>query len=264
MVKGWKSWLMNRTRCVLTDKSPNNRMQQARGTTSRNSRIQGDFCDDQRHGIGTLRTADGRTYSKMAFCNGQMQETAGRLFLEYPKNVDKKGNELPIALDVGARVPAEFTVHVSVQSQGSINGVVTADALPQSDAAAAGTWQNFVKESGRRITVRLHHGHPQPGEELQEQVPGDVLGVWTADRACPALHGDASSGDADDSQATEQVMMVPEICLSTDSGASSLGNFQVGGGTSEVVAGPYTLAFSSDGLADETMKVTVGPQGKGK
>lgn len=226
-------------------------------------RLQGDFHNDQRHGVASLTTADGMAYTGVQFSNGLMERTGGRLCLEYPRNVDKKGVELPLAIEAGLRVPAELVVKVAVQSSARDGGDLAPEEHPTD--VETGEWQVFAQESGRRVTVRLHHGHQKPGEELQDQVAGDVLGVWTMCSSEQSTEdGEASGTSALEPQATEQLKMVPEAHLSTHAGVCAFRDFQIGGVECELAAGPYTLAFSTDRLAPQTVAVMVGVKGKGK
>lgn len=221
--------------------------------------MQGEFQHDHRHGTGTLLTADGMTYVDMPFRNGVMQESAGRLHLQYPKTTDKKGVEQPVTFEPGVRVPEDFSVDVSIEFQDSNQSecVEQGESLP----GEPDSWQVFAKESGRRITVRLHFGHTEVGQPLQEQVPGDVLGTWIASTTTDSdqqIAGDCESPTA------ETLVMAAEVQLTTDAGTCSLRGFQIGDGDCEVVAGPYTLAFSSDQLVTEYLQIAVGSKGKGK
>eukprot|EP00892_Ulva_mutabilis_P004726 jgi/Ulvmu1/2625/UM014_0077.1 len=222
---------------------------------------QGQFCNDRRHGIGTLTTADGRTYREAAFVEGAIGHRAGRMQLEYEKSVDKKGTEVPLQLEAGNRVPAAFAVRVAVESKERDAARAPGEAACTTAEEGVCGWQLLASESGRRVRVQLHIGHPQEGQGPGEQVQGDALGMW---RKSTSTEDAGNEPAADQVQAPEQLEMEPEVHLFTESGVCTFTDFQIGGGETEVAPGAYTLVFSSDGIPSEMLAIAVGGKGKGK
>lgn len=226
--------------------------------------IQGQFCDDKRHGNGTLRMAGGRTYHGAAFLDGKMQHMADRMKLDYKKSVDKKGAEIPIPCEVGGRVPPDFAVNVSVETAMDSSAGTAGEAMTDVDADDARMWQVFACESGRKIAVRLHSGHRQEGQDVGAHVEGQALGTWSSSLPVQTEHAPDTKVTACGSEALQAVTWHSVVHLHTVSGACAFADFQIGGGEDEVAPGAYTLVFSSDGLPDEMVAVTVGGKSKGK
>ena len=218
--------------------------------------IQGKFASGKYHGIGSLETADGRVYSGVSFVGGELQHSALQLQLEYPKTVNKKNVELPVSMDIGSVIPAEFSVSVRILCEAQ-------DPDAEDGAQPAATHvglQTMAAESGRTVYLHLQQGHEDldgSGQPLQQP-------VFKPQHHTPTPPGGAAT--TQDGEGAETPAGLQCLCAVTAAGECSFQGFQIGGeGLAVVEPGPYTLVISSQGLADERILVQLSqPKGKKK
>jgi hypothetical protein len=206
-------------------------------------------------------------YTNAAFAAGALVTAPTRLELEYPKNVDKKGNELPLQIEGHVCTSEDFIIKINVMGKSQAYGGLDDDN---------GEWEICSFENRRAVKLRLHPGHVvengalsvamegpifqiQPSHAISEISTGDTVGA-------PFVHETDEPIADDGATAMTSFQRAAEISLSTRRGECILKEFQLGtdeeGG--ELEAGQYTLVFSSAGLPDAHIRVSLKAKGRKK